>query len=30
VIVSPPDSLVDKQVVRISRTGNGAPKEKAR
>ena len=30
VVVSPPDSLVDKQAVRVSRTGTGAPKEQAR
>jgi RND family efflux transporter MFP subunit len=30
VIVSPPDSLVDKQVVRVSRAGTGTPKEQAR
>ena len=30
VIVSPPDSLVDKQAVRVSRTGTGAPKGQAR
>ena len=30
VVVSPPDSLVDKQAVRVSRTGTGAPKGQAR
>ncbi len=30
VVVSPPDSLVDKQVVRVSRTESGAPKGRAR
>jgi RND family efflux transporter MFP subunit len=30
VIVSPPDSLVNKQTVRVSRTGTGAPKEQPR
>lgn len=30
VIVSPPDSLVDRQAVRVSRAGTGAPKERAR
>ena len=30
VIVSPPDSLVDKQKVRVSRAGAGAPQEQAK